>query len=324
VDLPGEIVGLVRDWHNWSGLSAAAISFGQEVGVTSMQILTAINAIANGGYRIQPSVVDRIIDANGNLLHVTAPKGERILRQETAAAVREAFEGVVLRGTGKQAALEGYRSAGKTGTAQKIVGGRYSSTKYVASFIGFAPLPKPRITVLVQIDEPKGSIYGGDVAAPVFHNIAQGALLQLHVPPDQPVPMPLPKFNPSILTDSEDFRPNATPILALTPAAEMNEARIQGEGIVIRITEASVTIPDFTGMSKRTVVERCQELGLKIQTSGMGAAVFQLPPAGTLMSAGDTCSVTFAINNPIANTKSTAVTGSSAANASRRDGAGKR
>ena len=211
IDLPGEIVGLVRDWREWSGLSIGAISFGQEVGVTSMQILNAINAIANGGYLVRPSVVDRIIDENGDLVFARTPERTRLMSPRTAEAVSEAFEGVVLRGTGKRAALEGYRAAGKTGTAQKIEGGRYSSSKYVSSFIGFAPLPKPKITILVQIDEPKGGHYGGDVSAPFFQKIAQETLMLLRVMPDQN--MPLPKIAPLTAdADSGDYLPNATPV----------------------------------------------------------------------------------------------------------------
>lgn len=185
VDLPAEAHGKVRGTQDWSVLSIAAISFGQEIAVTSMQILTAINAIANGGYRVRPSIVDRILDGKGACVQTTEPERVRIMRPETAAAVRNAFEGVVLRGTGKRASLEGYRAAGKTGTAQKQEHGRFSKTKYLASFIGFAPLPFPRVTVLVQIDEPKGAIYGGEVAAPVFREIMQETLLRLHVPPDK-------------------------------------------------------------------------------------------------------------------------------------------
>jgi len=185
IDLPAEAIGRVREIDQWSALSLASISFGQEVAVTSMQILTAINAIANGGYRIRPSVVDRVLNGDGEPAHVHAPELIRILDSETAAAIRDAFEGAVLRGTGQRASLAGYRVAGKTGTAQKAEDGRFSKTKYLASFIGFAPLPQPRVTILVQIDEPKGAIYGGEVAAPVFQRIAQGTLLRLQVPPDR-------------------------------------------------------------------------------------------------------------------------------------------
>jgi len=305
IDLPGEIVGLVRDPQHWSGLSVAAISFGQEVGVTSMQILTAINAIANGGIRVRPSVVDRIIDQNGNLVKVNEPEGTRIMRPETAAAVRDAFEGVVLRGTGKQAALEGYRAAGKTGTAQKIVGGHYSNSKYVASFIGFAPLPRPRISVLVQIDEPKGAIYGGDVSAPVFRKITQEALLQLHIPPDPTLPLKPQKINSRMAADSADFLPNATPILPLMAPPDKHEGVNPDGTITIRAESSSVTVPDFYGMSKRSVVRQCQNLGIRLQTSGSGIAVFQNPPAGTRIAGGESCAVTFASSKPAANPKFT-------------------
>ncbi len=294
VDLPGEIVGLVRNWRQWSGLSVGAISFGQEVGVTSLQICSAINAIANGGYRIRPTIVDRIIDEKGDLVKVTTPEKTRIMRPETAAAIRDAFEGVVLRGTGGKAALEGYRVAGKTGTAQKIVNGRYSNTKYMASFIGFAPLPSPRLTILVQIDEPSGAIYGGDVSAPVFQRITQQALMLLHVPPDRS--LPLPKLSPALAANiSEDFLPNATPVV---PSVALNsgngEPKADDDAIMVRVGIGSVEVPDFHGMPKRKVVDRCMEVGIQLQATGSGVAIFQVPPPGTKIPAGDACQVTFA------------------------------
>lgn len=293
VDLPGEIVGLVRDWHDWSGLSIGAISFGQEVGVTSIQIATAINAIANGGYRVRPSLVDRIIDENGDLVSVRAPERTRLISPRTAQAVCEAFEGVVLRGTGRRAALEGYRAAGKTGTAQKIVNGRYSDSKYVASFIGFAPLPNPRITILVQIDEPKGGYYGGEVCAPYFKAIAQESLLQLRVPPDKS--LPLPKFSPDIaVAGTEDYLPNATPVQPLTAQIESQAVEAHHGTISLEVGEDWVVLPDFRGLAKRKVLNRCLDLGIRLQSSGSGVAVYQSPLPGTRMPMGATCSVTFA------------------------------
>jgi cell division protein FtsI (penicillin-binding protein 3) len=288
VDLPGEIVGLVRDWRDWSGLSIGAISFGQEVGVTSIQILTAINAIANGGYRVRPSIVDRIIDEKGNLISVRTPERMRLISPKTAAVVSNAFEGVVLRGTGRRAALEGYRAAGKTGTAQKAVNGRYASNKYVSSFIGFAPLPKPRITILVQIDEPKGAHYGGDVCAPFFQKIAQETLLQLRVPPDPN--LPLPKLKPMLMASStEDYRPDAVQPLKVNQASMEEQPGV----ISIPIGEESVVTPDFYGMSKRNVLRQCMDLGIRLQSLGAGIAVSQSPMPGTKMPVTGTCSVTF-------------------------------
>ena len=294
IDLPGEIVGLVRDWHEWSGLSIGAISFGQEVGVTSMQILNAINTIANGGYRVRPTIVDRIIDEKGDLVSVTKPERIRLIRPQTAETVSGAFEGVVLRGTGRKAALEGYRAAGKTGTAQKIVDGRYSPTKYVSSFIGFAPLPNPRLTILVQLDEPKGSHYGGDVSAPYFQKIAQEALLRLHVPHDPS--LPLPQFKPMIADgSSEDYIPDA--VQPLTASQNMPAEAREETVTVLTGAGAEVTIPDFRGLGKRTVLERCVALGIRLQTKGAGLAVFQSPAPGTKILSGTTCSVTFAKGN---------------------------
>lgn len=292
VDLPAEGLGLVRDWHDWSGLSIGAISFGQEVGVTSLQILCAINAIANGGYRTRPSLVDRVIDQDGDLVRVKAAERTRIMSPDTAAVVRDAFEGVVLRGTGRKAALKGYRAAGKTGTAQKIVAGRYSDSKYVASFIGFAPLPSPRITVLVQLDEPSGRIYGGDVSAPIFARISQQALLRLQVPPDQTLPFPQPDRKLT-LASVEDYIPNATPLQAPGGSATGDPQAREDERIV-RVSTGDVVVPDFRGMAKRQVLVRCLELGIRLQSNGSGFAVFQAPAAGTTIVGGGSCSVTFA------------------------------
>lgn len=290
VDLPGEIPGLVRDWREWSGLSIGAISFGQEVGVTSIQILTAINAIANGGYRVRPSVVDRIIDEKGDLVSVRQPERVRLISPKTAEAVAEAFEGVVLRGTGRRAALEGYRAAGKTGTAQKIINGRYSDSKYVSSFVGFAPLPKPRLTVLVLIDEPQGSHYGGEVCAPYFKNIMQESLMQLRIPPDKNLPTPPPL---TLAAASEDYIPNATPIEPVIEESGTQRREDNPESITVEAGADWVSLPDFRGQAKRYVLNRCLDLGIRLQSKGSGVAVDQSPPPGTRIPPGGVCSVTF-------------------------------
>jgi len=209
----------------------------------------------------------------------------------------DAFEGVVLRGTGKKAALEGYRAAGKTGTAQKIVDGHYSKDKYVASFIGFAPLPHPRLTVLVQLDEPKGAIYGGDVSAPIFQKITQEVLLQLRTPPD--IPKPMPALNLAQMSaGTEDFLPNATPVLPIA-ALEDDQPAVDDSGeISVKVSDETTILPDFQGMAKRSVLERCVALGIRLQAIGAGVAVSQTPPAGTPIPAGEACTVTFAKINP--------------------------
>jgi cell division protein FtsI (penicillin-binding protein 3) len=296
IDLPGEIVGLVRNLKDWSGLSIGAISFGQEIGVTSIQMLIAINAIANGGYRVRPSIVDRIIDEKGDLVSIRTLERVQLMSPRTARIVSNAFEGVVVRGTGRRAALEGYRAAGKTGTAQKSVAGQYANGKYVASFIGFAPLPNPKITILVQIDEPKGVHYGGDVCAPVFQAIAQEVLMQLHIPPDQN--LPLPEMMPTVAESvSEDFLPNAAAVEPLTPTGNQSLPEEQREFISMPIDGKWVELPDFSGVSKRGVLKWCSDLGIHLKSNGSGVAVFQTPRPGTPIPSGATCNVTFAKAN---------------------------
>ncbi len=296
IDLPGEIIGLVRNWKDWSGLSIGSISFGQEIGVTSMQILTAINAIANGGYLVRPSVVDRVVDENRNTVRAIRPERVQIMKPRTAEAVTEAFEGVVLRGTGKRAALEGYRAAGKTGTAQKIVNGRYKKGVYLSSFIGFAPLPYPRVTILVQLDESRDGYYGGDVCAPYFKNIAQEVLLQLRIPPD--TILPLPEYTlPIADAGTEDFLPDATPAQPLTGSGTEPLHADQPDVLTVMIDSARIVLPDFRGMSKRNVLNRCIDLGINLQSKGSGVAIYQSPLPGTEIPVGSTCSVTFTKNN---------------------------
>jgi membrane peptidoglycan carboxypeptidase len=262
------------------------------VGVTSLQILSAINAIANGGYRVRPSVVDRVIDENGDLVSVRTPERIRLMSPQTASAVSSAFEGVVLRGTARRAALEGYRAAGKTGTAQKIVNGSYSPSKYMASFIGFAPLPGPRITVLVQIDEPQGSHYGGEICAPVFQTIAQESLLQLGVPPDRDVLSPKPA--PSATASAKDMKIMEAQVQKPATPDKKKETAESADVIMIPVERELVSLPDFRGMSKRVVLNRCLDLGIRLQANGSGLAVFQSPEPGTKIPLGETCNVTFA------------------------------
>jgi cell division protein FtsI (penicillin-binding protein 3) len=295
VDLPGEIIGLVRDWHGWSGLSIGAISFGQEVGVTSMQILNAINAIANGGYRVRPSVVDRVIDEKGDLVSVRMPERVRLMSPQTAAAVAGAFERVVLGGTGKRAALEGYRAAGKTGTAQVAANGHYVPGKYVSSFIGFAPLPMPRITVLVQVNEPQGVHYGGDVCAPYFQKIAQESLLQLRVPPDKDLLSP--KLGPTAAVPGAGKKLTVAQIQTPSAPDKQKQAEKSPDVITTIVEQELVELPDFRGMSKKTVLNHCLDLGIRLQAIGSGVAVLQSPMPGIKIPMGAICSVTFAKGN---------------------------
>jgi len=187
IELPGEVVGIIRPSERWSGISIAAIPIGQEVAVTPIQLVRALSVIANGGMLVKPRIVLSIQDSQGEVVKNFEPeKPKRIISSSTASFMTEILEGVVERGTGKRAQLSEYRACGKTGTAQKLEpDGRYSHSKYVASFMGFAPASDPRVAVLVCVDEPKGAYYGGSVAAPAFKRITEDVLRYMKVEPDK-------------------------------------------------------------------------------------------------------------------------------------------
>ena len=175
VDLPGESPGIVLKPSQYSGSSLGNLPIGQGEAVTPIQMAAAYSAIANGGVMVRPHIVD------GD----PAPS-QRVIKKSTAAAVSKMLEGVLAPGgTAPEATVPGYVLAGKTGTAQKPDGnGGYSKTKFVASFVGFAPARNPRLLVAVMVDEPQGDIYGGSVAAPAFQKIVSFALPYLKIPPN--------------------------------------------------------------------------------------------------------------------------------------------
>jgi cell division protein FtsI (penicillin-binding protein 3) len=182
IDLPAEHPGGIRHPEDWSALSHDSLTIGQEIIVTPVQLVTAFSVIANGGWLLRPRLVDRIV--KGDLEQTFKPeRRRRILSQQTTNRLTSILVGVVERGTGTQAALDGYLVAGKSGTAQKAENGRYSHSKVMASFIGYAPAEAPRFVMLVMFDEPKKKRWGGSAAAPVFRRIAAQALHHLQVPP---------------------------------------------------------------------------------------------------------------------------------------------
>lgn len=184
VDLPGEASGTLRSIRQWSGLSLASISFGHEISVTPIQMVSAIAAIANGGVLIRPRLTQAILK-NGVLDRTFEPEAlQTVLSEETSRQMINILKSVVKTGTGAKARIPGFEVAGKTGTAQKIdpKTQTYSKTKYLASFVGFVPADAPRLVILVMIDEPQKSYWGGEVAAPVFQRIARKTLRYLHIP----------------------------------------------------------------------------------------------------------------------------------------------
>ena len=180
VDFPGESPGMVLPYADWSGSTIGTVPIGQGIAVTPLQMVSAYAAIGNGGVMPPAHLIGKIGGKK-----VRHGKGRRIVSRHTADRMTAMFRDVVVEGTGTEAAIPGYTVAGKTGTANKAENGRYVS-KYVASFVGLVPARKPRLAILVMVDEPRGQIFGGVVAAPVFRDIARFALQYLEVPPDAP------------------------------------------------------------------------------------------------------------------------------------------
>jgi cell division protein FtsI (penicillin-binding protein 3) len=192
IELPGETRGMSKPVDRWSKISFASISMGQEVGVSAVQLVSLIATIANDGVRVPPRIVAGTVPPQNGLQTVAfhPAQDSRVISSLTAAQMRQMLQGVVLHGTGRKALLEGYTSAGKTGTAQKFDPsiGKYSHTKYYASFAGFAPINDPQIAIVVVLDSAVGLHQGGQVSAPIFQRIAQQVLEYQHVPHDVELP----------------------------------------------------------------------------------------------------------------------------------------
>ncbi|OGU05770.1 MAG: penicillin-binding protein [Geobacteraceae bacterium GWC2_58_44] len=275
IDLPGEAAGMLRPQSKWYGIDLATISFGQGVTTTALQLTTAVSAVANGGNLMKPYLVDRIADDSGVVLQQFAPQlKRRVISPQTARSVARMMEGVVVEGgTGTGAAVEGYRVAGKTGTAQKVDPSTrgYSADKRTASFVGFVPLEKPRLTILVVIDEPKTSSYGGVVAAPAFAAIAQQTLCYLNVPPEKGL-----KRKPEPAEEKIVREPEQEAV----------------EGGIVEGSEAG-SMPNFRGMSMRQVLRVMETRGINVKLQGSGRAVEQNPAPGSRINTQDQVWVRF-------------------------------
>ena len=185
IDLPGEIAGSLRPVSSWSKLSISAVPMGQEIGVTAIQLACAVSVIANGGYWVQPYVAKEVFDAKGVRLKDLS-RGKRrfkVISSDTASRVRDIMVGVVERGTGRRAKIKGFKVAGKTGTAQRIIDGKYSNIYFTSSFVGFVPAQQPQVVIVVSAQTKKPFHFGGVVAAPTFKRIAENVLNYLGISP---------------------------------------------------------------------------------------------------------------------------------------------
>ncbi len=266
LDLPGEARGMLRPPSRWFEIDLAAISFGQGLSVTPIQIATAMSVIANGGLLMEPYLVERITDAEGHTVQHRLPQvRRRVISEKTAKIVREMMVSVTEPGgTGTRAALTGYRVAGKTGTAQKVdmVTGGYSPDKRVSSFIGFVPADLPALVISVTVDEPEGKAYGGLVAAPAFARIAEQSLSHLNI---------LPKGSVASLPVETVVMEPLPDLAPLLPDVE---------------STVGLRMPDLRGMSYRQVLLTMQQKQLNLKLSGSGQVVEQSPSPGAKIRYG--------------------------------------
>jgi cell division protein FtsI/penicillin-binding protein 2 len=313
VDLPGESKGLLRPASQWPAVTLANISMGQGIGVTPLQLLTAVSSIANGGYLVRPHIVQQV--GTGGIQRISFEperNRKRVLSTETTQEVKEMLTSVITAGTGKEAQLEGYTAGGKTGTAQKIeANGRYSHSKFISSFVGFAPLENPAIAVVVTIDEPRGQYYGAQVAAPVFRSIAEKTLRYLSIPPDQPLTLlqvaKLRQQEKEAIGDPDVEQPGLVDaaweaemvpaidreVVEETPSA-LAASSAQEEYNSFDIEAAnSVKVPDLRGKSLRNVVSELSALGLQVKPHGSGVVTEQFPAPGTNVIPGSKISIQF-------------------------------
>ena len=303
VDLPGEAKGLLRPSSQWPTVTLANIAMGQGIGVTPMQLVTAVSAIANGGYRVKPRIVQRT--RSGAVVKVSfepeAARG-RILSSRTASELTEMLTGVVKRGTARSSQLEGFSAAGKTGTAQKIdPNGRYSHSRFIASFVGFAPAERPALAMVVTIDEPRGHYYGGEVAAPVFRNIAEQGLRYLAISPDQELThtqiakrrqlrasipdLAQDQFEPvNALWEGELDGPPAPQAGVLLSPAALPVAEPEAAGSFSEA--ADIEVPDLRGRSMRAAIAELSKLGLQLGAFGSGLVVEQSPAPASRVEPG--------------------------------------
>jgi cell division protein FtsI (penicillin-binding protein 3) len=268
-DFPGETPGIVWDPARLDSGGLASMSMGYQVGVTPLQMVAAIGSVANLGTLMQPRVV-RAIVREGKRVEVKPTVLGRTVSRDTAVTLTGIMEQTVERGTATYAQIDGYTIAGKTGTASKIVNGRYSTTDYFASFVGFVPSRDPVATIIVLIDSPHArGFYGGPIAGPVFRRIADATLRHFGVAPTLNAPPPL------LLARRAD----AAPVQAVRGG---RDAAIVPTGGLAAIHD----LPDVRGLSAREAVRVLTKIGVTTRLNGTGVVTVQRPSAGTPIEPG--------------------------------------
>jgi len=313
IELPGEVAGILRPVSDWSGRSVPTVSIGQEVAVTSLQLAMAYAAVARGGELMRPRLVREVIRADGTVRMKSSPEVvRRAMSEATAATLRRYLTRVVDTGTGKRAQIPGVLVAGKTGTAQKArtEGRGYAMGRYVSSFIGFFPADAPRYVLAISIDEPARMHYGGEVAAPVFRQIATAMLGPAHEFDGLRTVATTPEAEATRSLRVPDVR-LMTPSAALLVLDRAGlEPAVRGErgdrvllqepvpgtrvarGTVVRMSCALAddsAVPDVRGLSLREALRRLRGVGVDARVEGVGRVVDQSPAGGVAIRPGLVC-----------------------------------
>ena len=289
IDLPGEVAGLLKRVNRWSRTTKASLTIGYEVDVTPLQMLMAYSALANGGLLRQPYVVSERRDVTGRVLWRAADDPartdsiRRVIEPETVQTLLPALINVVKEGTATQAQTEEFTIAGKTGTARKVVRGRYGSG-YRATFVGFYPAEDPQVTMIVVLDEPRTSIYGGQVAAPIFRRIAERWLATFD-PPTLPAPAPDPPRPLDILVQQAwaqqgPSKPSPAYTRLVSERAKAGRTKNDAPMPSSSLIRTSEVMPDVIGLDARAAWFRMAANGFRVQLSGQGHVVAQSPEPG--------------------------------------------
>ncbi|WFD09157.1 stage V sporulation protein D [Tepidibacter hydrothermalis] len=325
IDLPGEENGLMYNEKNVGPVELATISFGQSISVTPIQLITAISCIANDGKLMKPRIVKEFIDNKGNVVKSIEPEMvRRVISQETSRTLRGIMESVVAEGSGKKAYIEGYHVGGKTGTAQKVIDGRYAKGRYITSFVGIAPASKPEVAVIAIVDEPNGDTqFGSTTAGPIIKEVIYNTLKYLEIKPDYTEEekidfvkkeISVPEVRNIKLKDAgkileeKNFKFTVEPNIYATGEEKVIDVfpkpgvKVFEESNIILYTKPNnkgneniikVVVPDLTGKTVKECDDILKKLGLKLKPIGSGLAVSQDKQPNTELNVNSIITVEF-------------------------------
>ena len=280
INLNGEVSGKLNHYNDWSAVSLGMIAMGHEVGVTAIQLASAYCAIANGGYLLKPRIVKQIMDESENIIFSEEPVVVRkIADDSTIESVRKMLRGVVVKGTGRNADLPGWKVAGKTGTAQKWKNGKYSNNDFISNFIGFFPADNPQLLALIMLDEPSKPFHWGNEGAAVAFQRIMGRIINM----DDTISPPL--------NDHVAFEPKR-----VVTASEKDNVELIKNNLPLNLSTFSknsnkTKVPEVRGLSMRKTMTILNELGLKYKINGSGKVYWQSPEPGQVVTKGTVCIV---------------------------------